>query len=143
MLSVSPPKGQELVRLLEDRPTVMVFSTASDYAYAPLVMRLSTVGPWREHYALPAVLAIEDPDERGRALDDYVAEVAARIEEARPEVLLFAPYGQALPPGVVMHDVFADKGAIPAEYTRVPDRDYALEDPRLIGWIMYRRTPGS
>ena len=140
MLDHFPPKGQELVPLLEDYDKVMFFSTGSDYSYAPVRLRIETVGPWREHFRLPALLAIEDPERRARALDDYAREVSMRIERTRPDLLLFAPLGLGLPPGRHIHDVFREHGAIPdGSYRRIPDDTLSSQDLRLVGWIVYRR----
>jgi hypothetical protein len=143
MLAVLPPKGQELVPLIRDHRKVMFLSTAADYAYAPLLLGTPTVGPWREHFRLTALLAIPDPAERNPALDAYAAEVAARISSERPDLLLFAPASLGLPYGVHIHDVLAEHGAIPHGYERVPDDEVVAGDPRRVGWVVYRPRAGG
>ena len=143
LLEERTPKGSELVPVLRNEGSVMFFSTAADYVYAPLYLKKPTVGPWREHFALPALLAIEDPGRRRDALRAYGRRVKARIDEARPDLLLFAPYRHALPPGVTIHDVLEANGAIPkADYVRLPGEWLAAGDPRLRGWVAYRRVEG-
>jgi len=145
MLRRHLPKGHELVQVLEGAPgEVMFFSTAADYAYAPLLLHRATVGPWREHFSLPALLAIEDTDRRDRELEAYAEGVAERVREARPDLLLFAPYRHALPPGVSIHDVLMAHGGIPSDrYVPVPSRSIFGEDPRLTGWLAYRKARGD
>jgi hypothetical protein len=140
MLASYPPKGQELVPLIRGRGRVMFVSTAADYAYAPLVTGVETVGPWTEHVRLTVLLAGEDVTARNRAVDAYAAQVAARIEDQRPELILFAPSSLGLPEGVHVHDVLAAHGGIPGGYEPIPEDALLALDPRLAGWVVYRRV---
>jgi hypothetical protein len=143
MLDRNPPKGYHLVPLLRGHQKVMFFSMAVDFSYAPLFLRMKTVGPWRGHYLVPVLLEIEDPERRREALDEYAQKVLARIEAARPDLLLFAPYVQGLPPGVRLHDVLLRHGAIPAAgYSPVRQESLTAIHPALSGWVVYERQPG-
>jgi len=143
MLASYPPKGHELVPLIRGRDPVMFVSTSADYAYAPLLTGTETVGPWREHVRLSIILADDDAARRDRAVDAYAAEIAARIEDRRPELVLFSPARAGLPEGVHIHDVLAAHGAIPRGYERIPEEVLVALDIRLIGWVVYRREPRS
>jgi hypothetical protein len=89
---------------------------------------------------IPALMDIADPALRERELASYAAEVENRIDEDRPEMLLFAPYRQALPPGESLHEIFRRQGLVPRPgYERVPDPVLQARQPRLSGWIVYTR----
>jgi hypothetical protein len=139
MLSGYPPFGYFVAPLLErDRP-VMVFSMSVDYVYAPLRKRSRLVGPWTVHFTLPALLELTPESVREEALRDYAAELGRDIDEGRPDLLVFAPYRQALPPGRELHEILSGLGVVPrADYERVPALALGT-DPRLRDWIVYRR----
>jgi hypothetical protein len=140
MLEQVPPLGQELLPLLEGSERVMFFSMSADYIYAPLALRMRICGPWTAHWMIPALMDIADPALRERELASYTAEVNNRIDEDRPEMLLFAPYRQALLPGESLHEIFRRQGLVPRPgYERVPDPVLQARQPRLAGWIVYMR----
>lgn len=144
MLADYGPLGYPVVPLIEGRERVMFFSMSVDYSFAPLHRRVRTVGPWSVHMVLPALLATEDEAERHAALDRYAARVSARIDETRPELLIFAPYTQALPEGVTLHGLMVDLGVLPREdYRRRPDLSVVSIHPGLAGWIVYEREGAS
>jgi hypothetical protein len=140
MLEHVPPFGQELLPLLEDHERVMFFSMSADYIYAPLALRMRICGPWTAHWMIPALMDIADPAARERELAAYVSEVKKRIDDDEPEMLLFAPYRQALLPGESLHEIFRLQGLVPRpDYKRVPDLVLQARHPRLAGWIVYER----
>jgi hypothetical protein len=144
MLDRCEPLGAWLVPLIEGRSKVMFLSMSVDYSYAPLLGRVRTVGPWSVHLDLPALLAIEEPDRHREALQSHADRVVRRIDEERPELLLFAPYRQALPPGTSLHLILSARGVVPhPDYERVPATALAASDPRLGEWIVYRRTAAA
>jgi uncharacterized membrane protein len=140
MLDRVPPLGQELVPLLKGQDRVMFFSMSTDYIYAPLALRMRICGPWTAHWMMPALITISDPALRERELASYAAAVKGRIDDDRPEMLVFAPYRQALPPGESLHDIFRRLGVVPRpDYRRLPDMVLQARQPQLGGWIVYLR----
>jgi len=144
MLDLHLPKGAALVPLLRGERNVMVLSTAGDYAYAPLVLGLRTVGPWGEHYRVAPLLTLQDPKRRRAEVEDYAAKIARRIAADTPEVLVFAPYRHGLPPGDSLHDILVSHGALPdGIYRRLPQALLEDRHPALAGWIVYTRIESS
>jgi hypothetical protein len=140
MLERSPPPGDHMVQLIEGREKVMFFSMSADYTYAPLLLRMPSVGAWTAHFELPALLDIPDPAARDRELGSYAAALTKEIDEQLPEMLLFAPSRQALPPGEVLHEILRRHGVVPrSDYRRIPEVVLQARDPRLQGWIVYSR----
>jgi len=138
MLDDMSPLGSELVPLIEGHDRVMFFSMSADYIYAPLALRMRICGPWTAHWTVPAMMAIVDPAARERALAEHAAEVSAQIDEERPEMLVFAPYRQALLPGESLHDIFERRGVVPRpDYRRLPDLVLRARHPQLGGWVVY------
>lgn len=135
--------GHALVPLVDGRRSVMFFSMSVDHSYAALRTGTPTVGPWTVHFMLPALLA-GDPAGRGATLDGYVAEVARRIESARPELLIFTPSRQALPPKTTLHDLLGAHGLLPRPgYERVPPARLAAISPGLASYVVYEARSGA
>jgi hypothetical protein len=140
MLDRVPPLGQELLPLLEGHDQVMFLSMSTDYVYAPLAMRMRICGPWTIHLVLPAMMDISDREVRDRELKSYAAAVAKQIDDAKPEMLIFAPYRQALRPGDSLHEIFRRLGVVPRSgYSPLPDLALRARHPQLAGWIVYLR----
>ncbi len=140
MLEGLRPRGHELVPLLRNREDAMFFSVSVDHSYGPVVARTPSVGPWSVHHRLPALVALEDPVLREAALAEYAGRVEARIAATRPELLVFAPYEQALPAGQTLHGFFDQRGVVPrAGYARLSPARLAAYHPRLVDWIVYER----
>jgi hypothetical protein len=135
------PFGAELVPLLAGRERVMIVSMSVDFSYAPVRLDLDTVGPWSVHFRIPALLEIDEPAVRERELQAYADRLGAQIARERPEVVAFAPYRQALPPGLTLHELFADHGVVPPPgYRRLALGELVAIDPALGKWIVYERT---
>jgi hypothetical protein len=142
MLNGYPPFGHDLVPLIEGRDRVMFVSMSVDYSYAPLYTGVPAVGPWSVHMELPAVLA--RAGDSTAELTRYAAEISERIGETLPELLVFAPYRQALPRGQTLHGLLRGLGVVPrGDYRRVPDGELEAAHPGLAGWTVYVRLDGS
>jgi hypothetical protein len=92
---------------------------------------LTLMRPWTSNYTVPALLRIEEPDERERALRAYFEPIALRIQAERPELVLFSPAQEnRAMGGRSMHDVFV------ADLRLFPSTDYRLL--RVVGgWHVY------
>lgn len=140
MLDQLPPLGSELVPLIEDCDSAMFFSMSTDYIYAPLAMRMRIAGPWTAHWTIPAMMDSPDRTIRERELAAYAAEVGEKLDELQPEMLVFAPYRQALLPGGSLHDIFQRLELVPRPgYRRLPDMVLRARHPQLGGWVVYLR----
>jgi hypothetical protein len=140
MMERNVPMGAHLVRLIEDREKVMFFSMSATHTYAPLLLRMPNVGSCTAHFEIPPLLDIGDPEAQNRELDLYAAALVAEIDAEQPDMLLFAPSTQALPPGLALHSILRYHGVVPRpDYRRVPEVVLLAQDPRLRGWIVYRR----
>jgi hypothetical protein len=90
------------------------------------------VGPWTSNYTLPGLVALEDAEQRERAVRDYFAPLAERIRTERPDLVLFSPSTQALR-GRTLHDVIA------REHRLFPVSGYRMVGRTPDGWILYAR----
>lgn len=140
MMERNVPMGAHLVGLIENRDKVMFFSMSATHTYAPLLLRMPNVGSCTAHFELPALLEIRDLETRDRELDLYAAALIKEIDEQQPEMLLFAPSRQALPPGLALHSILSYHGVVPRpDYQLVPEVALLAHDPQLRGWIAYLR----
>ena len=63
------------------------------------------------------------------------------IDRERPELLVFSPYGQALPAGATLHGILERLGALPEQgYRPVSARALGATDPRADAWRFFVRS---
>lgn len=131
-----PPVIRSLAQILGPRSRILLVSPTVEGVIFTYALRrdLEIVGPWTIHYTLPALVALEDPEERERAIRRYFAPLEARIRERRPDLVLFSPRTQGLPPELTLHHVIVD------EYRLFPIPGYRVLARTPDGWVVYANS---
>lgn len=141
MLTRYPPLGSFLCPVVEPFDRVMYFSMSVMVQYPPLKLRREMIGRWTVYMDLPELLALPDSEERARRVTAFADAVRSTIERERPELLVFSPETQALPPGASLHDLLQRLDALPlAGYRSVSARTLGATAPWADEWILYVRA---
>ncbi|MEN8182662.1 MAG: hypothetical protein ABFS46_09020, partial [Myxococcota bacterium] len=132
-----PVAVRELAPWIEGAGSIALLSPAVERGIFSWALRhdVELMRPWTSHYTVPAALALEDPRARAAALRAHFAPIVDRIRSERPDLVIFSPSTQAMPPFVTLHDV------VVRELRFFPTAGYRLGGVTARGWRVYVRVP--